>query len=80
MTIQRRSRGPIRGIVGLVIPVLLGAQPGPTRASTLDSSKTAFQDAKVGLFVHWGVYRVKGQISGVLRGNVLVRRATLPQT
>ena len=56
MTIQRRSRGPIRGIVGLVIPVLLGAQPGPTRASTLDSSKTAFQDAKVGLFVHWGVY------------------------
>lgn len=43
-------------ILALVFPVLLGAQPPLTQTSSLDSSRIAFRDAKVGLGIHWGVY------------------------
>ena len=45
-----------RIFLGLMVPAILVAQPSPTQTSTLDSSRTAFRDAKVGLFIHWGVY------------------------
>ena len=45
-----------RQILALVFPVLLGAKPPLIHTSSLDSSRIAFRDAKVGLFIHWGVY------------------------
>ena len=53
----RPRRGLLAGILGLALPALVAAlQAQRTPASALDSSKAAFQDAKVGLFIHWGIY------------------------
>ena len=61
----RRSRSAFLTAVALIL-VLGASRPATQAGPTPDNleARTWFQDAKFGLFIHWGVYSVLGEASG----------------